>query len=234
MSAANDQEQTEQWTVEKAFAGNELVQGSTSPISFFHLLGILKDTKREGWKRFMINPESIADHSYRMGMIAMFAPEGIDQAKCMKLCMVHDIAESAVGDITPMSGVSKQEKFRRESSTIDYIAERWAGPQAAEIKELWHEFEAAKTPESQFAQDIDKIDMLLQAVEYEKEGKGERDLGEFFGVVHKLRTEKGKAWAQEILSEREKLWEGKEFIRGDREDGGVSAETRKLHDAYYG
>lgn len=169
-----------------------------------------------------------------MGMIAMFAPQGIDQTKCMKLCMVHDIAESAVGDITPMSGVSKSEKFRREAATIDYIADRWSGPQATEIKTLWHEFEASETPESQFAQDIDKIDMLLQAVEYEKQGEGERDLGEFFGVVRKLRTEQGKAWAEEILKEREKIWEGKEVVRGNRDDGGVSAETQKLHDAYYG
>jgi putative hydrolase of HD superfamily len=169
-----------------------------------------------------------------MGMIAMFAPQGLDQVKCMKMCMVHDVAESVVGDITPFSGVSKTEKARRETATIEYIATRWAGPHTSELRELWHEFEAAETPEAQFAQDIDKIDLLLQAVEYEKDGRGQRDLGEFMGVARKLRTEAGKAWADEILLEREKLWEGREHIRGEHaEKGGVSTEAQKLQDAYY-
>jgi hypothetical protein len=41
----------ETWTVENVLSGNNLVQSSNSPISFFHLLGGLKTTKREGWKR---------------------------------------------------------------------------------------------------------------------------------------------------------------------------------------
>ncbi|KAF4466513.1 hd family hydrolase [Fusarium albosuccineum] len=225
----------EPWTVEKVLAGNDLVLGSGSPISFFHLLGRLKTTKREGWKRHGINPESVADHSYRMGMIALFAPQGIDQVKCMKMCLFHDIAESAVGDITPFSGVSKAEKGRREASTIEYIATRWSGPYTSEIRGLWHEFEAGETPEAQFAQDIDKIELLLQAVEYERNDKSQqRDLGEFMGVARKLRSEAGKTWADEILREREKFWEGRDHVRGEQaEKGGVSSEAQRLQDAYY-
>ncbi|KAF5250178.1 hypothetical protein FANTH_4598 [Fusarium anthophilum] len=228
-------ENGETWTVEKALSHNDLVHVSDSPISFFHLLGLLKTTKREGWKRHGINPESVADHSYRMGMVAMFAPQELDQAKCMKMCLVHDIAESVVGDITPFSGVSRTEKGRREASTIAYIANRWSGPYTAEIEKLWHEFEAGETPEAQFAQDIDKIELLLQAVEYERESKNEKDLGEFMGVARKLRTEAGKAWANEILGDREKFWEGRQHLRGEHaQQGGLSEEMTKAHDAYYG
>ncbi|KAF9765652.1 hypothetical protein IL306_002073 [Fusarium sp. DS 682] len=183
----------------------------------------------------MESPESVADHSYRMGMIAMFAPRELDQVKCMKMCLVHDIAESVVGDITPFSGVSKAEKGRREASTIAYIANRWSGPYTAEIEKLWHEFEAAETPEAQFAQDIDKIELLLQAVEYERNSKSKKDLGEFMGVACKLRTEAGKAWANEILGDREKFWEGQQHLRGEHaQQGGLSEEMTKAHDAYYG
>ncbi|KAF5023485.1 hypothetical protein F66182_4436 [Fusarium sp. NRRL 66182] len=223
------------WTVEKVLSGNDLVHAFDSPISFFHLLGGLKTTKREGWKRHGINPESVADHSYRMGMMAMFAPQGLDQAKCMKMCLVHDIAESVVGDITPFSGVSKAEKGRREASTIEYIATRWPGAYTAEIQDLWHEFEAGETPEAQFAQDMDKIELLLQAVEYERNGESQRDLGEFMGVSRKLRSEAGKAWANEILKGREGFWEGRRHIRGEQaEQGGVTEEAQRLQDAYYG
>ena len=180
------------------------------------------------------SPESVADHSYRMGMIAMFAPEGLNQVKCMKMCLVHDIAESVVGDITPFSGVSWDEKGRRETATIEYIANRWSGPYTAEIKELWHEFEAAESPEAQFAQDIDKIELLLQAVEYERNNEKQKDLGEFMGVARKLRSEAGKTWANEILTDREKFWEGEQHLRGeDAEKGGLTEEMKRAHDAYY-
>jgi putative hydrolase of HD superfamily len=170
-----------------------------------------------------------------MGMVAMFAPQELDQAKCMKMCLVHDIAESAVGDITPFSGVSRTEKGRREASTIAYIANRWPGPYTADIEKLWHEFEAGETPEAQFAQDIDKIELLLQAVEYERESKNEKDLGEFMGVARKLRTEAGKAWANEILGDRERFWKGRQHLRGEHaQQGGLSEEMTKAHDAYYG
>ncbi|KAJ4263985.1 hypothetical protein NW762_006023 [Fusarium torreyae] len=225
----------EPWTVQKVLSSNDLVLGSDSLISFFHLLGGLKTTKREGWTRHGINPESVADHSYRMGMIALFAPQGLDQAKCMKMCLFHDIAESVVGDITPFSGVSKTEKGRREASTIEYIATRWPGRYTAEIQELWNEFEAGETAEAQFALDIDKIELLLQAVEYERNGESQRDLGEFMGVARKLRSEAGKTWADEILREREKFWGGRQHVRGDdAENGGLSEEAMRLQDAYYG
>jgi putative hydrolase of HD superfamily len=233
--SAVDSATSEPWSVEKVLGGNKLVQSSNSPISFFHLLGGLKTTKREGWKRHGIDPESVADHSYRMGMIAMFAPEGLNQVKCMKMCLIHDIAESVVGDITPFSGVSRDEKGRREAATIEYIANRWSGPYTTEIKELWHEFEAAESPEAQFAQDIDKIELLLQAVEYERNNEKRKDLGEFMGVARKLRSEAGKTWADEILADREKFWEGQQHLRGeDAEKGGLTEEMKSAHDAYYG
>jgi putative hydrolase of HD superfamily len=35
----------------------------------------------------------------------------------MKIALVHDMAESIVGDIAPMDKVSKEEKHRREKVT---------------------------------------------------------------------------------------------------------------------
>jgi putative hydrolase of HD superfamily len=39
---------------------------------------------------------------------------------------------------------------------------------AQEIAELWHEYEDAKTPEALFVKDLDKFEMIVQALEYEK------------------------------------------------------------------
>ncbi len=66
--------------------------------------------------------ESIADHMYRMSLISMFAPPSLaprlDLPKCMKMCLIHDMAELLVGDITPVDGVAKPEKNRREAAIL--------------------------------------------------------------------------------------------------------------------
>lgn len=60
-------------------------------------------------------PESVADHMYRMSMMSfMIADKSINKDKLMKICLVHDLAEAIVGDITPHQNVSKEEKRKLE------------------------------------------------------------------------------------------------------------------------
>lgn len=40
--------------------------------------------------------------------------------RCIKLALVHDMAECIVGDIAPSDNVSKEEKHRREEARKDY------------------------------------------------------------------------------------------------------------------
>jgi len=83
-------------------------------IEFLHRVENLKTQKRKGWMiRGIKNPESIADHSYRMAIIALTLSkeEGLDQNKCVKMALAHDLAESIVGDITPYDKISKEEKY---------------------------------------------------------------------------------------------------------------------------
>ena len=57
------------------------------------------------------SPESIADHMYRMslmGMIATFGDGTLDTNRCIKLALIHDLAEAKVGDITPHCKCTKQ------------------------------------------------------------------------------------------------------------------------------
>lgn len=71
-------------------------------------------------------PESVADHMYRMSMLAFAIRDStVNKDKLMKICMVHDLAESIVGDITPHDGVSKEEKRRLEEVWIaQYLSAR--------------------------------------------------------------------------------------------------------------
>ncbi|KAJ7979556.1 HD domain-containing protein 2 [Quillaja saponaria] len=180
---------------------------ASSAIDFLSICHRLKTTKRAGWVlRDIKDPESIADHMYRMGLMALIASDnpGIDRNKCIKMAIVHDIAEAIVGDITPSDGISKTEKSQLEQEAIDHMCKVLGGGlRAKEIVDLWMEYEANSSPEAKFVKDLDKVEMILQALEYESDqGK---DLDEFFqSTAGKFQTETGKAWALEIASRRMK------------------------------
>ncbi|XP_028791359.1 HD domain-containing protein 2 isoform X1 [Neltuma alba] len=186
---------------------DDAASSASSAIDFLSLCHRLKTTKRAGWIRKDVkDPESIADHMYRMSLMALIASDipGIDRNKCIKMAIVHDIAEAIVGDITPSDGVSKEEKSRREREALDHMCKMLGGgSRASEVAELWMEYEANSSPEAKFVKDLDKVEMILQALEYEDEQQ--KDLDEFFeSTAGKFQTETGKAWALEIVSRRKK------------------------------
>jgi putative hydrolase of HD superfamily len=155
--------------------------------------------------------ESIADHMYRMSIISMFAPpelaSRLDLNKCMKMCLIHDMAELLVGDITPRDGVPKDEKNRREAATMDYLTSDLlrsvgaSGSVGKEMRAIWQEYEDAKTLDSVFVHDVDKMELLLQMTEYEKRAGGRKklDLSEFEYVATKLELPETKQWAKELF-----------------------------------
>ena len=141
-------------------------------ISFLHTIEHLKLEKRTGWHLCgipIIKSESIADHMYRMAIMAcMIQDDSIDKFKAVKMALVHDMAEALVGDITPACGVTEEEKNRRETEAMQSIKEMLGNnPFGAEAQELWHEYAADITKESQFVKDIDKTELIVQVVEYE-------------------------------------------------------------------
>jgi putative hydrolase of HD superfamily len=183
---------------------------------------------------------------YRMALISMLAPPSLaprlDLHKCMQMCLVHDMAESLVGDITPVDGVPKPEKSRREASTMDYITGSLLGgvyggagtETARHIRAVWQEYEDSQTVDSLFVHDVDKMELLLQMVEYERRGERNLDLGEFAYVATKMALEETKAWAAEVLREREEFWGRKGHVHGDEGvGGGVPEDHAQAQNEYY-
>ncbi|KAJ1704235.1 hypothetical protein LUZ63_004014 [Rhynchospora breviuscula] len=184
---------------------SSISSNASSAIDFLTLCHRLKTTKRKGWVNHGIKgPESIADHMYRMAIMALIAPDlsNIDRERCIKIAIVHDIAEAIVGDITPSDGVPKAEKSRREKEALDEMCRILGGGlRADEIKELWAEYENNSSVEASIVKDFDKVEMILQALEYETEhGKV---LDEFFlSTAGKFQSDIGKSWAAEVVKRR--------------------------------
>ncbi len=154
---------------------------------------------------------------YRMSIMTMLAPPSLSARlnipHCTKMALVHDMAELLVGDITPVDGVPKVEKGRREAATMEFLCGgegmlgKWGkGEQGMGIQAIFEEYEASETPESLFVHDVDKVELLLQMVEYEKRGEGKLDLGEFSRVAQNVKLEEMKEWCREILKERAEFW----------------------------
>ncbi|XP_055546003.1 5'-deoxynucleotidase HDDC2 isoform X2 [Wyeomyia smithii] len=151
-------------------------------VKFLELVGNLKHTKRTGWVlRNVKDCESISGHMYRMGMMSFLldGSVGLDRIRVMELAMIHDLAESIVGDITPYCGISREEKLLREFSAMSEIADL-LGPCKDKLLELFNEYEEGKTDEAKFVKDLDRLDMVLQAFEYEKRDNCPLKHQEFF------------------------------------------------------
>jgi putative hydrolase of HD superfamily len=158
---------------------------------------------------------------YRMSILTMMAPKSIssklDVLKCCRMALIHDMAESLVGDITPVDPVSKEEKSRREATTMDYICDNLLGKfngglNGKEIRAIWQEYEDSETLESLFVHDIDKMELILQMLEYERVYAPQTDLGEFTWVATKIQSPEVKKWVEQVFWERVELWKsfGKE------------------------
>lgn len=155
---------------------------------------------------------------YRMSMMTMLAPPSLaarlDLPRCMKMALVHDMAESLVGDITPNDPIKKDEKARREAAVMEYIANSLlrnvpSGVSAGDdILAVFNEYEANETLEAQFVHDVDKMELLLQMIEYER--SYEIDLNEFLGVAKRIQLPEIKEWAATVLEERKALWKSRQ------------------------
>jgi len=174
------------------------------------LIGNLKQVKRTGWvRRDVPSPESVADHMYRMAMMAFCIPHdsGLDRDKCIKIALVHDMAETMVGDLTPWCNVEKAEKSRREEEATQHISSLVDTEAGKEIYELWLEYEHQKSPEAKFVKDCDKLDMLYQAYEYEEMSGKPGSLQEFFDHTKKtmpeLKNEISNVWREDLEQRRQ-------------------------------
>ena len=174
-------------------------------LSLMKLCGRLKKTARTGWVRCGVRDyESVADHSWRMALMPLLfadAPD-VDHVRCMKIGLVHDLAEALVGDITPHCGVSKEEKSRLEADAMQKISATMPGSTiAAEIVGLWEEYEAGRTREARLMKDLDKFEMIMQAEDYEEE-QGV-DLSQFFeSTKGKIKDDVVSSWESELRSRR--------------------------------
>ena len=150
----------------------------------------LKDIVRKGWtkrERQVENPENVPSHCWSACMLAeMFlskdlqeCPFASDEEKAnhyeeynkghiLELLLIHDLAETYIGDVTPDS-TSYDSKSERELSVFNRLRVLSSFPNLGSfqgIGKLGDEFIAGSTFNAQIANDFDQLDALVQVYVY--------------------------------------------------------------------
>ncbi|XP_069463615.1 5'-deoxynucleotidase HDDC2 [Ambystoma mexicanum] len=151
-------------------------------LQFMKLVGQLKRVPRTGWVyRNVEKPESVSDHMYRMAVMALLTEDKkLNKDRCIRLALVHDMAECIVGDIAPADNICKEEKHRREEEAMKHLTELLSEDMKKEIYELWQEYEHQSSAEAMFVKELDQCEMILQALEYEELEKKPGRLQDFY------------------------------------------------------
>jgi|SRR6185369_13867957 len=143
---------------------------AAATIDFYERLAAVKQLRRRGWVAHGVpEPESVADHMLAVALLAAVIARrrGLDIGRAVTAAVLHDLAESIVGDIIPADGVSKEEKRNREETATAEIL--GLVDTTGDLLSLWKDFEYCATEEGTLVGQLDKLEMLLQAARYERE-----------------------------------------------------------------
>ncbi len=148
-----------------------------------HAAGVLKHIKRAGWvkKAAITDAESVADHSFRMAILGMILGKeaGLDSGKVVGMCLLHDLAESVIGDKMPEEKKSELDHRKEESKVLESLFAPFPIRAKKVMRSLVIELMEGKTMEARLTWDIDRLEMNIQRVEYIKEGHDVKKLSKF-------------------------------------------------------
>lgn len=117
------------------------------------------------------DPETVGEHTVGCVAMAVALADQLNVSRnhLVHLLTVHDWPESnkTVGDRARRFGVAPPGKFEREHAAMKELCEGLEHGQF--FFDLWIEYEEGVTPEAQIANQIDKLQMAFQAVQYSVE-----------------------------------------------------------------
>ena len=125
----------------------------------------LKQIVRQTYLSGADRKENDAEHSWHLAMMACllgeYANEKVDVLHVIKMVLIHDLVEIDAGDTYAYDQAGNETKRAREVLAADRIFGMLPKDQGAELRNLWEEFEAGKTPEAKFALALNKVQPIL-------------------------------------------------------------------------
>jgi putative hydrolase of HD superfamily len=157
-------------------------QHAATILSLHNRLLTLKLLPRTGWlQRGVMDVESIAEHTFALSALALLVGDqipDIDRGRLLSIALLHDIAEVLIGDL-PASARRLFGAEAKQQAEYNAMLELLADlPRAEEYLALWQEYAARGSREARLVKQLDRLEMLTQALAYERNGS--RVMGEFW------------------------------------------------------
>jgi putative hydrolase of HD superfamily len=110
-------------------------------------------------------------------MMSMVLSEimNLDIEHIVKMVNIHDLAESLVGDHMP-DEITSEEKELLEDKAMKKIISKLPNSLQEKYLDIWNEYNDNITVSAKFVHNMDKLEMALQAKEYEFEGYSKESL----------------------------------------------------------
>ncbi len=126
--------------------------------------------------------ESVADHTWRLSILLILFENKLSQkfdlTKALKMALIHDLPEILAGDDSPLGedGTGKHtHAFNQHVAHKRSVKEQQAAKElfgmlsdtkAQELLSLWQEFEDQQAFEARVIKSLDRIEALLQVLQY--------------------------------------------------------------------
>jgi 5'-deoxynucleotidase YfbR-like HD superfamily hydrolase len=138
-------------------------------IAFVREVDKLKTIARQTLLTDASRQENDAEHSWHLALMALVlgeyaGDETLDLLHVVRMVLVHDLVEIDAGDTYCYDEAGHKDKTQRETAAARRIFNLLPPDQAAEIRALWDEFETSETPESRFANALDRLQPLIHNV----------------------------------------------------------------------
>ena len=176
-------------------------------LDFIEEIGVLKNLPRTGWRfQGIKDGESVADHCYRVSLLSMILADllkthgvSLDAEKVMRMALLHEVAEARIGDVPfpALEYISEDVKENGENTAVKSMFDAF-GVVGEKYIDIWEEFESNTSVEGQLVRAADKLELMIQAYEYEKIGY--RNLDKFWTNSWNRQGVKQFAQIQEIMN----------------------------------
>ncbi len=131
-------------------------------LKILHTAEKLKDTPRH-CTTSQRRTESVAEHSWRVSLMAFFLKEEFpdaDMDKVVSMCLIHDLGECFTGDIPTFNKTNDDRDI--EDSLLNQWIKTLPDEVAQNMESLYAEMDAQQTTEAKIYKALDKLEALIQ------------------------------------------------------------------------
>jgi putative hydrolase of HD superfamily len=137
-----------------------------SQIEFIQEVDKLKKILRQTTLLDCSRQENSAEHSWHIALLVLVLSEyaeadNLNLLRVIKLLLAHDLVEIDAGDTYCYDESGLQDQTARETRAAERIFSILPEDQSKSFRSLWDEYEDRKTPESKFANALDRFQPLL-------------------------------------------------------------------------